>query len=170
MPGIRYEAKRRHRKFAHSRKVRDYVADWLFDEAKQHFIKQHEEITADWDHKPDFAGHEFRGPRELKLVVVAEGENAEIWRWVTLGTKGPYSIPKEGPSLLVWREGYQPHTRADGSFGGPGEATGDLVFRYTQVQHPGIEARKFVERIAEENEDWFRTEAERAWDRAIRRL
>jgi len=144
------------------------MKDWMEREAKPHFLKAFRRVVANWDHKPDFKARKYFRPDYIAITVHPTGSNAQIWRWVSGGTKGPYKIPKAGPGYLAFQLGYKPKTKPKGKIGGPGVATGPWVRGVMQVEHPGIKAREFEKVIADDEKDWFSRNAENAWRRTLR--
>jgi len=130
------------------------LSQTLDREVKPDLIAQFEKITKSWTHKQVLKSLKTTKPTEISMYVYPTGENAKIWEYVSLGTKGPYPIPKPGNTkakTLRFREGYKARTTTSGGYGGPGKATGKTVFR-KRVTHPGIKARNFEKHIAR----WYR--------------
>jgi len=150
-------------------RVKSLVGQRMEREVKPHFLKQFEAIVADWDHKVQFKARKYIGPDGLRFTVHPTGKNAQIWDWVTRGTKGPYDIPKSPGPTLAFQLGYIPHTAPGGGYGGAGRATGEMVYA-KHVTHPGIKAREFEKHIARRNKRWFSRKMEAIWKWAIRRL
>jgi len=87
--------------------------------------------------------------RSISLYVGPTGTNAKLWIWITLGTKGPYKIPKrpKPPGFpLRFRTDYKPRTGRGYRYRGPGKAVGPWVSKH-QVEHPGIKPREFEKHI-----------------------
>jgi hypothetical protein len=117
--------------------------------------KRLEIIVANWKHSPDFKAKEKSTENSFTIHIFPTGDGVDQWRWVSLGTKGPYPIPKAGPGYLAFQIGYQPKTKPKGQFGGPGTATGPWRRGVMQVEHPGIEPRKFEESVIEQMQPWY---------------
>lgn len=79
------------------------------------------------------------------------GPWAWLWWIINRGTRRREIKPKKPGGVLVFRSGYQARTQPGGSYGGPGRATGNLVFAKS-VWHR-ISARRFVR----EWQKWART-------------
>jgi len=170
MPIVGARVIRGRKKFANYPQVRKVLGAALDNEAKPHFVQRFEMVTANWKHKPGFQARKFITADEIRLAVYPTGPNAQIWKWVSFGTRGGYQIPKGGPGFLAFQTGYKPKTKAPGKFGGPGVFTGPKVMGVMQVTHPGIEAREFEKTIADDERDWYNRTVENAWRRAIRSL
>ena len=129
-----------------------------------HFNK----VVANWAGKPKFIAKMSDKGGDFVLSVRPAGKNAQKWRWVSRGTKGPYKIAAKNAPSLAFRTNYKPKTRAGGFYGGPGTATGPRVFP-KEVMHPGIEPRLFEEEIAETFVPGFRQRIENTIRREIRK-
>lgn len=133
-----------------------------------------ERMVGDWSHKPRFRKTNTFTPAYISIVVQPTGNNAQIFSYVDQGTEGPYRIPKfprvdpqtGKPTLLKFRTGYSARTAPVARFRiGSGSASGPFVSA-AQVTHPGIEARKFLETLADE----MKPTLDRRVDNAIRRI
>lgn len=105
------------------------------DEADKEFGKTY----ATWEHKPKFDKN-AKAPMQPGGVL-AEGETStddQQYAWVHDGTKGPYPIPKDGPGLLVFPSSYTRKTQPGVVGSGPRGSSGDMVFVFGQIEHPGI--------------------------------
>lgn len=133
-------------------------------ELLHHFNK----VVANWKGKPRFIAK--MGDKGGNFVLSARpvGKNAQKWRWVSRGTKGPYTIAAKNAPTLAFRTNYKPKTEPGGWYGGPGVATGPMVFPQ-EVEHPGIEPRHFEEEIAETFTPGFRRRIENLIRREIRK-
>jgi hypothetical protein len=100
-----------------------------------------ETTTATWQHKVDFAIDKHA---EDKRVV---GTDDEIYGYVNEGTR-PHLIVAHGKALAFPGGGFRPKTRVKVIGSNAGSKGGATVFR-PKVQHPGTDARKFDEAIAE---------------------
>ena len=112
------------------------------------------QVTARWSHKPKFARIRTANKNIISVTIEPDGKNAQIFKWVDQGTKGPYLIPKFGPMLpgqrLTFRSGYSARTQPRGKYNqGSGQASGAWVSK-ERVIHPGIKAREFTQTIAED--------------------
>lgn len=115
-------------------------------------IKYLEQYTASWEHKPSWGKRiKVDLKKEITVYIYPTGPNAQIFKWVSGGTKGPYPIPKAGPGLLYFKLNYQPKTRPGGRYKGPGKALGPGQYAM-RVEHPGIEAREIEKTIGQ----WLR--------------
>jgi len=177
MPRVAFRAVRgRNRYFTDdmAERVKDLLGQRMNAEVKPYFIKQFEQVVADWDHKPKFKARKYINPDAIRVTVHPTGKNAQIWKWVTEGTagkgKGPtYPIEPKNAPFLAFQLGYKPHTQPGGQYGGSGTASGPWVFAQ-HVDHPGIRPREFEKHIAEDNEQWFNRKMEAIWKWTIRRL
>lgn len=171
MPQVAFRVTRKRRKFIKAPEVKRKLGAFIDDDVKKHFIEEFEGVVSDWKNQPEFKARKFITSDYIKVRVFPAGPNKDKWIWVSRGTKGPYPIPKSGPSLLSFSLGYSARTKPRGrAHVGSGTASGPAVIGVMQVQHPGIKAREFEEVIAENNKPWFSRTMENAWRRIIRSL
>ena len=116
-----------------------------------------EEPTKTWaaDHKPKFGvvGPNPDGMGNLTAfggVLPGQGEQAQVYLWVTRGTEAHniYPKPENEMQLLVFYSPYHPSTTYR-SFSSVKASTGDTKNRRPSVRHPGAKAREFEEAAAE---------------------
>jgi hypothetical protein len=81
------------------------------------------------------------------------GPNAWLWWIIDRGTRRRKIVPKKPGGVLVFRSDYQPRTQPGGTYGGPGRATGNLVFAKS-VWHR-LRARHFVREWQKWARGWF---------------
>lgn len=119
-------------------------------------VQERERVVSDFDHKPDF-GYEVKvTPGQITLEVLVKNDGVQVSEgftigqlWGALDREGirPHVIrPKKQGGVLAFQAGYQPKTRPIGRSGGPGRATGPMVFA-KQVNHPGFPPRHFSREI-----------------------
>lgn len=118
-------------------------------------VQERDRVVAGFDHKIEF-GYEVKitpGQVTLNIQVTNDGDEVsegftigDLWKSLDqTGTK-PHPIEAKPGKRLAFRPNYQSHTRPIGRFGGPGQATGETVYR-KRVNHPGYPPRKFSDRI-----------------------
>ena len=110
--------------------------------------KEFDKTTATWDHKPAWV-------KSQQGISWAYYTVDQIYNWVSLGTAGPYPIPKAGPGKLAFPSGYKAKTTPNVVHSSPGGSFGPTVFVTGQVMHPGIEARNFDTAVAKFVEPWW---------------
>ncbi len=139
---------------------------------KPELLSEFGKVVDDWQHKPEFRARKVINTKGLTVYVFASGENASIWKYVSLGTRPHPIFPRRARVLKECRRrpgSYKPKTWPRGNYGGPGVATGDVVYRY-HVNHPGNAPRDFEGAIGEKYAPIFRRDMENAIRRAIRRI
>lgn len=147
------------------------IAKTLDDPVKPDLIAWFNRVVAKWKHRPSFKAIKKIAQTAMQVYIYPTGENAQIWRYVSQGTRGPYPIPKAGNTgakTLRFRSGYKPFTTPGGGYKGPGRATGKWNFR-KHVTHPGIKARNFEKHIARWYYPIFRRTMKNAVARGLRK-
>lgn len=118
-----------------------------------------------WEHVPRF-DYIFKDTvSELSVTVYPAGDNAEIYKMVSLGRSSSYRIPRGGmrsPYMTLQR--YRPATRPGSLKSGSHGRIGAVYRSYRPVRHPGWEARDFPDTIKKEYEPTFRADMESAMD------
>ena len=114
--------------------------------------KEFDKTTATWEHKPIWVKSFNAGTGAISWSYYTVDQ---IYNWVSLGTAGPYPIPKNGPGKLAFPSGYKAKTTPNVVHSSPGGSFGPMVFMFGQVMHPGIEARNFDIAVAKFVEPWW---------------
>lgn len=113
-------------------------------------------VTANWEHKPNFAVRLMRYGEQSDEIEALYGLPSihtlsdKIYTYVTSGV-GARSIHPRGRWLLRvrgGRGGYMPKTRPGGYYGGSGKYDMSRTFYTPRVRWPGIQARDFESHIA----------------------
>jgi len=142
------------------------------DKVKPELRSYFTRITELWDHPVRFEARKRVTSKSISLYIGPTGTNAKLWTWITLGTKGPYLIPKQPkpPGFpLRFRRDYKPRTGRGYRYRGPGKAIGPWVSKH-QVEHPGIKAREFEKHIKRFYTPKFHGHMRNAIRRGVRRL
>lgn len=135
---------------------------------RRKLLAEFKSIVINWKGKPRFIAKMGDKGGSFVLSVRPAGKNAQKWRWVSRGTKGPYTIRAKNATTLAFRTNYKPKTKPGGIFGGPGVATGPWRTP-VEVEHPGIEPRHFEENIAERFAPMYRERIENLIRKEIRK-
>lgn len=109
--------------------------------------------TFGWSKKPDFRVSYSDINNAMFVTVTPEGPNAAIWELVNVGAK-PHMIPNEFNKILKFKPGYKASTTPGSLMSRRKARSGNFVFA-KYVSHPGFEARRFTETIAETYEEQF---------------
>jgi len=172
MPKVAFRQIRTRGVFLDQRAFRREVEQTIDRKSKPELIQAHDRVVANWENKPDFKALKRIRRNGITVFVYASGEAAEIWRYVTGGTKPHPITPKRPGYPLRFNWGgpgsYKPKTLPIGKIGGPGKVTGPEV-RLMRVQHPGTKARRFEEAIADDYKRTFARDIENAMRRGLRR-
>ena len=150
MPRIYARAIRPRKPFP-NRRAADKILREAANEVADISVEYLEQYTASWEHKPEWGKRVKITRTEIIIYIFPKGENAQIFKWVSGGTKGPYPIPKSGTTLLAFKTDYQPKTQPGGRYRGPGKAVGPGIVRM-HVTHPGIKPREIEKTIGQ----WLR--------------
>lgn len=119
-----------------------------------------------WSKKPDFGWSQTRTANEMSITMYPQGEAADIWQLVNAGSP-PHSImPKRG-GFLSFRPGYRSATKPGSLQSGRAYRSGKYVGA-GRVEHPGFEARDFIELIAQEYENPYVGDIQDAIDRVAK--
>lgn len=109
------------------------------------------DVVGDWKNKPTFRVVVTVNDQKIALEVVATGDGADKWLWISRGTgrwgpkKQSYTIRPKGDYPLRFQTGYSARTAAVAKYDqGDGKKYGDWRTTY-EVEHPGIESRLFEE-------------------------
>lgn len=139
-------------------------------EAGQVLTKQHRRVVQRWSTgKPVFAYRVTVKPTYVRVTVFPRGPYAQRYKYVDLGTKGPYVIRAKHKPYLHFQGGYDAKTAPGAKYNvGLGGNTGNWA-KKKQVVHPGIQARGFSEKFNKEVLIGFRRDINNALRRAIRR-
>lgn len=159
-----------------ARAVRRQLNKTLVPEVRDKILAKYEGAVKDWEEKPRFRGTISVKPDSITLKVApvigkstrANPSIGQIFVWVDKGTK-PYTIyPRQKPAL-AFRTEYRPRTKYRAkSQQGPGRAYGPWAHAQS-VNHPGIQARDFSGKIAQDYKAEFKRTTENDLRRAIRR-
>ena len=151
------------------------IATTLDKVVKPDLIAWFDKIVASWRHRPAFRALKKITHTDMSVYVYPTGPSAQIWRYVSQGTRGPYPIPKVGNTAakaLRFRWGgygsYKARTTTSGGYKGAGKATGKMR-TFKRVSHPGIKARNFEKHIARWYYPKFRKIMKNAVARGLRK-
>jgi hypothetical protein len=148
---------------------RNEIAKTLDSEVKPELIAYFDRIVAPWKNKPEFQARKFIRNDSYSVYVYPTGENADIWRYVSKGTR-PHVIKPKGPGYpLKFKWGgpgsYKARTNMSGGYKGPGKMIGGKIVKPWKVNHPGNKPRNFEKHIAR----WYGPKFRRTMDAAVRR-
>lgn len=135
------------------------------DEMKSEF----DNVVSEWKHKPRFETELSVAPTRIEATVKPAGRHKKIFKYVDMGTKGPYAIPTIliPGKLLRFRTGYSARTAPIGRYNvGSGSAVGAWISK-AQVTHPGIKAREFSDKISKDHKFALDKRVNQALKRAL---
>lgn len=124
------------------------------------------QTTEGWKNKPSFSFKTWSNSDEIGTEVYPDGDNAEQYKLVSLGSPRHPIDPKNGP-FLYFRTGYRASTS-------PGRLLSRANFRsgpwYStmHVEHPGFEARDFPDAIRQEYNATFVKDMQEAINEAVK--
>lgn len=156
--------------FEIAREVERTIDKIVKPELLSYFVK----ITKSWKNKPTWkAKKKITGKDIIVYVWPEKGKEADIWRFVSGGTK-PHKIrPKKKGGVLAFMWGgkgsYKPKTTTSGGYKGPGTVMGGESVKFAEVNHPGNKPRNFEKHISRWYTPKFKRHMKNAIRRAIRR-
>lgn len=151
--------------------IQDQIKRELVPVAKEH-VQERNKITSDWETDVKFGYRINVSQAQVTLTILVENSSeavsddftvGDLWKSLDKTGTRPHIIAAKNAPRLAFQTNYQPHTRPIARSGGPGVATGPLVFA-RQVNHPGYPPRKFSQMIAKKLAGRYK----KAIDRGIR--
>lgn len=112
-----------------------------------------------WSTKPTFGWTQRRTADEISITMYPQGERADVWEMLNEGTPAHSITPRRG--FLQFRPGYRAATTPGSIQSRRAYRSGKPVYA-RRVAHPGIEARRFTESIAEAYNNPFMNEMQSA--------
>lgn len=125
--------------------------------------------VAGWDNKPVWRQKLTNVAAYISEQVWADGPNANIYGLVSRGSP-PHDIPPRNGGWLRFQTGYTPSTRPGFLTSIKSNRFGSMVYASGINNghfHPGFEARRFPELIAEKYEPEFRKDVQDAIHEAV---
>lgn len=145
------------------------IAKTLDATVKPELIAYFERVTNPWDNPPEFQARKRIRADHYSVYVYPTGPNADIWKYVSHGTRPHVIKPKGKGYQLKFKWGgpgsYKPRTTTSGGYKGPGKVIGGKTVKFWQVNHPGNKARNFETHIAR----WYAPQFKRTMDAAVKR-
>ncbi len=136
------------------------------EDVKEHYIKEHEKIVAGWKSDIPFKSLMKVTTDSISVYVFPTGKHKMKFIWVNEGTK-PHKIEGKDSRLYIPIAPYVPYTQPIAKYGGYGgypDGRSSQGFNTPfAVEHPGIKARKFTEKITKDED------TRRVFTNAIRR-
>lgn len=151
MPSVVYQATRKNRKFMYSKKVKIEMQKTMSGKVQKACVVHFKKRTTGWDHKVAFTGKRHDSIDMIRLWMHAYGKNADIWKFVSGGTKR-HDIPVKNAATLAFLWGgkgsYKAKTGTGDQYGRAASVSGGTWRFPLIVDHPGNEAREFEKYIA----------------------
>ena len=116
--------------------------------------------------KPDFGWAQQRTSDEMSISIYPTGAAAGTWELVNAGSPAHIISPRRG-GFLRFRPGYRSATTAGSIQSRRAYRSGQFVGARI-VHHPGFEARKFTELIAQEYENPYMNDMQGALNKIAR--
>jgi hypothetical protein len=113
---------------------------------------KHRRVVKDFssENRPVFSYRVTVTPKFVRVTVFPRGRGRAIYRYIDLGTKGPYFITAKNKPFLKFQTGQTPRTLPGAKFNqGTGGQSGAWATK-KQVTHPGIQKRGFSETFEKE--------------------
>jgi hypothetical protein len=128
-----------------------------------------DKVVKSWKNQPEFRVRKTIRLENMRVYVYPAGPNAEIWKYVSLGTRPHIIKPKGAGYPLRFKWGgygsYKPRTTTSGGYNGPGKVAGGKTVHFMRVNHPGNKARGFEKHIAR----WYKPRFQRIMNDAVKR-
>lgn len=145
------------------------IAKTLDAEVKPALLAYFEKVTKSWKNEQTLKAKKRITQTMMEMYVYPAGPNAEIWKYVSFGTR-PHIIKPKGqgyPLKFQWGGpgSYKARTTTGGGYKGPGKVAGGKTVRFPQVKHPGNKARNFEAHIAR----WYGPQFRRTMKNAVTR-
>jgi hypothetical protein len=144
------------------------VSKTIDNTVKPDLLEYFNKVVKSWRNPPTFQARKSVKPTSITLEVKPTGPNAEIWKYVSFGTRPHIIVPKRAKALRFQWGGYgsyKPRTTTSGGYNGPGKVVGGKQVFRQQVKHPGNKARNFEKHIAR----WYKTRFQRVMNEAVKR-
>jgi hypothetical protein len=176
MPVVAFRAYRTRKKFIRHAAVIEEMARVHDDVLKPAFIKDFQNIVANWSTRPGFTGRKYLEPDGFRIAVYPTGsaEAKQLWEWNVVGTAPHRIAARRAPRLrFLWGGpgSYLAKTGPGGKwYGGAGRVVGGTWHMPFEVQHPGTAPRNWYEVIKEKRKDWYTRQVENAWRRGLRKM
>lgn len=152
--------------------IQKEIVNQLQAVGRQH-VNERKAIVADFDTSIKFGYRIAATEKQVTLSIVVENSEStledsdwtvgELWRALDRTGTRSHGIQPKRAQRLAFQTNYQPHTRPIARYGGPGRATGPVVFA-RRVNHPGFPPRQFSDSIGKRLKRQF----EQAIDRGVR--
>lgn len=152
--------------------IQKEIVNQLQAVGRQH-VNERQAIVSDFSTPIKFGYRIAATEKQVTLSVVVENAESsledsdltvgELWKALDRTGIRSHAIQPKRANRLAFQTNYEPHTRPIARYGGPGRATGPVVFA-RRVNHPGFPPRKFSESIGKRLKRQF----EQAIDRGVR--
>jgi len=149
--------------------ISDELKRTIDRDVKPALLEYFQRIIKIWEHKPEFKAMKRVTKGGISIYVYQTGPNANIWRYVSQGTRPHIIQPKKPGGMLAFTWGgygsYKPHTSKGGHYGGPGTVANPQPTVLPMVNHPGNEPRELEKWVAH----WYKPKFVPLMRNAIRR-
>lgn len=121
-----------------------------------------------WSKKPSFGWVQIKTNDTIGIEMYPQGEGADVWLMLNEGVRAHEILPKKPGGLLWFRPGYRASTTVGVLQSRRNYRSGKIGPARRIPLHPGVEARKFTDLIAETFADDFGVEMQKAITKAAR--
>lgn len=147
-----------------SAKVVDEIARAQRQQTAPELKKLFKQTVDGWKTPPDFSQTQAIGPNRISISVFTSGPNAGKYALVNEGSPPHIIRPRRG-GMLRFQTGYRAGTRPRMLSSRAYQRFGNYISTGI-VHHPGFDARKFDETVAEEHGPQFEKDMQDAIKRA----
>lgn len=166
MPGVLF--RRIHARPINWQAFYDELASAIDAEVKPDLLAYFERVTKSWRNDQTFVAKKNITQKSVSVNVYPTGPNAQIWKYVSGGTRPHIIMPRRARALRFEWGGpgsYKPKTTTGGGYRGPGVVVGGKTVFRAWVKHPGNKPRRFEQHIAR----WYAPQFRRTMDNAVAR-
>ena len=151
-----------------TKKWMDKIASAQKQKGVQQLRKLFNQTVFGWSEKPRMGWAQIKTSDSITLKIYANGSKSDIWNLLNAGSPAHTITPKRVGGFLRFRPGYRAATSPGSIQSRRAYRSGPVLAPVWKVSHPGFEARRFTELIAEAYATEFGMEMQKAVTEAAR--
>ena len=145
-----------------AKKWLDKIASAQKRESVKHLRKLFNQTVFGWSDKPSMGWSQTKTADEITLKIYATGSKSDIWNLLNAGSPAHTIRPRKVGGFLRFRPGYRAATTPGSLQSRRAYRSGPVLSPVWEVKHPGFEARRFTELIAEQFAVQFGSDIQKA--------